>query len=218
MASPTPTDAELLERYHQRFGALDHELPEAAPRYGSWRRQPKGALARLGSQVMISGVALFILAAVASLSQLGIGRPEGSSDTTRPGLFDTPAGGATTSVGPTSAYVAVGSWTATCHEVPLADCQGIATVFVANLARTWQPIFEASGSQISVVARPDCPTVPDWADGWQCWQATASSPTGSVCMVIARLDTPEASGFGQVGGDEMSGRFASPDLSFPDCE
>ena len=48
-------------------------------------------------------------------------------------------------------------------------------------------------------------------DGSFCWQARASLDDRQICMVIARQDPDVAWrwGFGQVGGDDMTGAFVT---------
>ena len=114
--------------------------------------------------------------------------------------------------------VAVGDWTATCDGVATADCQGVAALFVNNLARGWKRVFDESGGRLVVEPRPDCPPVPSWADASGCWQASAPMSNGVVCMVIDRQSPPRTShGFGQVGGDDLTGRAGGPPPGWPTC-
>lgn len=114
--------------------------------------------------------------------------------------------------------VRVGDWTATCVGVWPADCTGIAAVFVNNLAWSGESVLRDSGGRVSIAPRPDCPVVPEWADGGVCWQASASVPTGRVCMVVARQNVQDAFGFGQVGGDDLTGRLGGPPPGWPTCK
>jgi hypothetical protein len=111
----------------------------------------------------------------------------------------------------------VGDWSAGCDGVGPDDCQGVAALFVNNLARSQQSVFEQSGGTLSVEPRPDCPIVPDWADPGFCWQASALVPSGSICMVIARQGPSRPDGFGQVGGDDMAGLAGGPPEGWPRC-
>lgn len=113
--------------------------------------------------------------------------------------------------------VQVGDWSASCHRVGADDCQGVAALFVNNLARSQQSIFEQSGGMLTVEPRPVCPTVPAWADPESCWQATALASGVSVCMVIARQGPSRPIGFGQVGGDDLTGRAGGPPDGWPTC-
>lgn len=118
------------------------------------------------------------------------------------------------------ATVRVDDWTATCAGVPADDCQGVAALFVNNLARNSTSVLDESGGQIRVTSRPQCPALPDWADPSACWQATAEVAAGPICMVIARHPREEgaASTFGQVGGDDMtSGQVLTPS-AWPTCQ
>jgi hypothetical protein len=110
----------------------------------------------------------------------------------------------------------VGDWTASCVGVATADCQGIASLFINNLASSGASVLRDSGGRISIVQRPDCPAVPAYNDGRVCWQASASVPSGRVCMVVARQNEGPF-GFGQVGGDDMAGRAGPPPDGWPTC-
>ncbi|MEO5964130.1 MAG: hypothetical protein ABIR11_01600 [Candidatus Limnocylindrales bacterium] len=97
----------------------------------------------------------------------------------------------------------------------------IGQLFVNNLARNWKGVLDESGGKIVVKARATCPaSLPDWADNSTCWQATAPAATGDVCMVIARQPKAESavSTFGQVGGDDMTGRAGGPPSGLPACD
>jgi len=83
--------------------------------------------------------------------------------------------------------VEVGDWTAICTGVSAADCEGVAGLFINNLARNSSWVQSENGGKVSVEPRRSCPKVPDWADPTSCWQATANVSAGAVCMVIARL-------------------------------
>jgi len=113
--------------------------------------------------------------------------------------------------------VQVGDWSASCDRVDTDDCQGVAAFFVNNLARSQRSVFEQSGGTLSVEPRPECPAVPGWADSDFCWQATALVSGGSICMVIARQGPSRPVGFGQVGGDDMTGRAGGPPVGWPIC-
>jgi hypothetical protein len=106
-------------------------------------------------------------------------------------------------------------WQVTCTEVEFADCHGVAALFVNNLAWSTSSIHEASGGLVTVTTRPECPDVQDYIDPSFCWQASATADTQLVCMVIGRQlpIVPEDArrfGFGQVGGDDYSGRITVP--------
>jgi hypothetical protein len=113
--------------------------------------------------------------------------------------------------------VTVGEWSARCEGVGSGDCEGVAALFVNNLARSWKSVFDQSGGMLSVEPRPDCPAVPDWADPSFCWQASALVWSGPICMVVARQTISRPLGFGQVGGDEMTGRAGHPATGWPTC-
>lgn len=102
-------------------------------------------------------------------------------------------------------------WTPVCGDVPTVDCFGVAALFVNNLARSQGSVLQESGGVVSVEPRPDCPLVPDWADPRFCWQASAPTSRGEVCMVVARqTDLVGRFGFGQVGGGNFSGPIEMP--------
>jgi hypothetical protein len=135
--------------------------------------------------------------------------PDGTMTTEGPESYNPPEA----ATGPT---VEVGEWTATCLDVPTADCTGIAGLFINNLAWSGQSILDQSGGKLFVVPRADCPTMPTWVDGPSCWQALTDITDRQVCMVIARQTISSPFGFAQVGGDEMSGR-AVPPVGYPEC-
>lgn len=125
---------------------------------------------------------------------------------------------ASPSPGPT---VRFDGWTADCSTVQVGDCEGVARLFVNNLAWNSRGVLDASGGRIAVEARSACPSsMPDWAESSSCWQASAAGPTGDVCMVVARQADPARAGsaFGQVGGDEMAGRAGGPPAGWPVCD
>ena len=115
--------------------------------------------------------------------------------------------------------VKVGDWTASCQGVPADDCEGVAGLFINNLARSGASVLLEGGGKVSVEPRPFCPAVPEWADPTFCWQATAKTSTGIVCMVVARQADPATAGsrFGQVGGDVMTGFLGGPPVGWPTC-
>lgn len=100
-------------------------------------------------------------------------------------------------------------WLPTCSDVPEPACSGVAALFVLNLARNWRRVQVDSGGVITVTARPECPPMPDWAVPGACWQASAETLHGRICMIVAEQgpSVPVSSrfGYGQVGGDNMAG-------------
>jgi hypothetical protein len=116
--------------------------------------------------------------------------------------------------------VKVGDWAASCDGVPTGDCQGVAALFINNLAWSGASVLRESGGKLSVEPRPSCPAVPEWADPSFCWQATARVSSGTVCMVVARQANPASTWerFGQVGGDDMTGRLGGPPAGWPTCD
>ena len=100
-----------------------------------------------------------------------------------------------------------GAWVAECRNVARADCEGIAALFVNNLARNHQWIHDESGGLVRVSPASICPEPPDWAVAGGCWRAEAPAVTTRACMLIARLQDGELAThpFGQIGGDEFTG-------------
>jgi hypothetical protein len=120
----------------------------------------------------------------------------------------------------TTLRIADGTWTAECANVQLADCKGVAELFVNNLARSSETVRVASGGVVRVALAPRCPgDTPDWADPNACWRAIAPMATGRACMIIARQREPPGgpSRFGQVGGDNYTGIFNAPDPGSAPC-
>lgn len=82
-------------------------------------------------------------------------------------------------------------------------------------------VRDESDGQVRVTTRSRCPTMPEYMDPSACWQATAQASSRPVCMVIARQRQPQgAFAFGQVGGDDMTGRFTVPGETptLPPCQ
>ena len=112
--------------------------------------------------------------------------------------------------------IAVGAWVATCHDVSLLDCDGVARVFVANLAGREPAYLEASGGEVAVVTRPDCVLGgAPWTQRWTCWEASAPVHDGRVCMVIASY--VGGSSFAQVGGHDVRGESRAHGPGWPMC-
>jgi hypothetical protein len=102
--------------------------------------------------------------------------------------------------------VAVDGWSVTCIDTPSAECAGVASVFVNNLARNQDEIREKSGARLRVEPHAACTGASDWPSSGLCWQASAPRAGGLVCMVIAQRLSASGTpaGFGQVGGDNLS--------------
>ena len=117
--------------------------------------------------------------------------------------------------------VADGTWTAECAGVIPDDCEGVAEVFVNNLAWSGEWIRESSGGhvRISPVACPAPVEGAEWADLSACWRAAAPIQGSRACMLIARRKDPTLVGFpfGQVGGDNYTGLFGAPDPGTTPC-
>jgi hypothetical protein len=116
----------------------------------------------------------------------------------------------------TKVEVAQGRWLATCDNVILVDCEGIAELFVNNLARDEEGIRKAAGGMLFVASIGACPELPEWALP-QCWRAFAPIEPDRACMVIARQNIAAGSGFGQVGGDEYTGLAGEPEPGTNPC-
>jgi hypothetical protein len=110
------------------------------------------------------------------------------------------------------------TWTADCVHVAARDCEGIARLFVNNLARNGGWVGEESGRSVRITQLPLCPPFPEWAQPGACWRAFAPTTSSRACMVIARQrkDTT-AFGFGRIGGDELTGRLGAPEPGTTPC-
>lgn len=138
--------------------------------------------------------------------------------TPAPAVISTPAPTATPEPTATPQLtVEVGQWSARCDGVGATECQGVAALFLNNLARSGESVFEQSGGTVTVRPRPECPVVPHWADPSSCWQATALVPDGAVCMVVGRRTDVTPPAYGQVGGSDLSGRAGGPPKGWPSC-
>lgn len=157
---------------------------------------------------LLVAVAIFVFGACAAPAPSAI-------LTAAPAVTPAPATATPTPTATSAPVVEVGDWSANCDRADADDCKGVAALFVNNLARSQEWVFEQSGGTLSVEPRPDCPAVPDWADPRFCWQATALVSGGSVCMVIAKQGHSLPFGFGQVGGDDMTGLAGGPPEGWP---
>ena len=91
----------------------------------------------------------------------------------------------------------VGEHVASCLDVDLTTCAGVATAAIRNLGRVG-PI-----GTINARARLACPPVASGVDGSECWQVETSFATGTSCKVVAR----RADGsYVPVAGDPPAGR------------
>ena len=126
--------------------------------------------------------------------------------------------------GTPASTVRVGDWLASCEGVETLDCQGAVERFTNLLARSTATVFDQSGGNLTVTARPICPVVPDWADGSYCWQVSATGTTWSstnqpVCMVIARRGTDvRYPAYVSVGGPDGTGRAGGMPEGWPSCD
>ena len=97
-------------------------------------------------------------------------------------------------------------WTVSCNATAPDECSAVASVALNNMGRG-RPV-EPTGV-ITVTSRGSCAPVPEWADGSACFDAHVPiAPSEEVCLVIARR--PTLGGYGQVGGDEVSGLAIPP--------
>jgi hypothetical protein len=108
----------------------------------------------------------------------------------------------------------IDGWTVTCASTAADVCQAVAGLALNNMARSAPSSPTAT---IRVERRSGCPPVPDWADGSACWNAQVPLAAGAeVCIVVAYR--PALGGYGQVGGDEVSGLVPKPGPSVvPGC-
>jgi hypothetical protein len=121
----------------------------------------------------------------------------------------------------TTVTVTDGKWTATCVDTLPDDCDGVVELFVNNLARSSEAVWQASGGRVVVQPVP-CPELEDWADpNGGCWRAIAPVPPDAhrACMLVARQKDPaNALGpFGQAGGDNYSGLLGAPQPGTTPC-
>jgi hypothetical protein len=111
--------------------------------------------------------------------------------------------------------VDVGERSARCDGVGATECRRVAALFVNTLAWSGDSVFEQSGGNVTVKSRPECPILPHWADPSTCWQATAVVPDRAVCMVVGRRTDVSPPAYGQVGGDDLTGRAGGPPKGWP---
>jgi hypothetical protein len=107
----------------------------------------------------------------------------------------------------TPTTVTAEGWTVVCTATAAETCSAVASLALNNMARSRPSV---PTGVIRVVARGACAPVPDWADGTKCFDAHVPvAPTKEVCLVVA--PRPTLGGYGQVGGDEVSGQALPPD-------
>ena len=105
-----------------------------------------------------------------------------------------------------STTVTTDGWTVSCVGTVPDVCRSVASLALNNMARS-RP--QNPTGTISIVARGPCAPVPDWADGSSCLDVHVPIAAGQeVCLVMA--PRPRLGGYGQVGGDEVSGKFVLP--------
>jgi hypothetical protein len=103
------------------------------------------------------------------------------------------------------------TWTVGCADVAQADCDGIARMFLNNLAWNGGWVYEESGGRINVTRDALCPDIPEWGVPGACWRVSAPTQSARTCMLMARRDVPEQGyTFGRIGGDELTGRLGAP--------
>jgi hypothetical protein len=99
-------------------------------------------------------------------------------------------------------------WNVTCRGTATDECGAVASIALNNMARS-RP--DRPTGVITVVDRGACAPVPEWADGTTCFDAHVPlGPSEEVCLVVARR--PALGGYGQVGGDELSGLLLPRDF------
>jgi hypothetical protein len=117
--------------------------------------------------------------------------------------------------------VGVGDWRARCLDVDDVDCAGASERFINLLAWSGADVFERSGGVLAVTPRPECPRVPDYADGSFCWQVLAETATergDPWCMVIVKRSTDTRyPPYVHVGGPDGTGRFGDMPEGWPSC-
>ena len=203
------SDDRTFERFARRLAAIEAEVKDPPP--FSTARGGGPVLLRPGRR-SISGLvaALAVVVAVVAVAPLISNRPPlppTSSQAAVVGGSNGPARSASPSSSPSATSIMVDKWPASCVGVEPDVCQRVAALAINNLARN-QP-----SGPLTVVSRPVCPLVPDWADGTRCWQVYTPLLPGTVCMVIAKRSADDQ--YGQVAGDEP-GRATSPG-DIPGC-
>jgi hypothetical protein len=119
-----------------------------------------------------------------------------------------------------SVTVAVGdeTWTTDCADVSPSDCEGIARMFLNNLARNGGWVYEESGGQIDVTRAFLCPDIPAWGVPGACWRVSAPTRSARTCMLMARRTAPEQGyAFGWIGGEDLTGLLGAPKPGTTPC-
>ena len=195
---------ETFERFVRRLARIESEVKDPPP-FGIERRRGAGLGRRPGRRsILRAGAVLATIVVIAALAPLIASSPSlapTSSDPALGGGSNAPARSTSPSSGPTSTTVMVGEWQAACGAVDPAVCQGVAALAINNLGRN-RPT-----GVLTVLSRPACPQVPNWADGSRCWQVYTPVSTGTVCMVVAKRSTDHQ--YAQVAGD-VPGRASLP--------
>jgi hypothetical protein len=110
------------------------------------------------------------------------------------------------------------TWTVDCAGVPQDDCEGVARMFLNNLARNGGWIHEESDGRINVAHAAACPDIPEWGVPGACWRVSAPTQTSRACMLMARRkELEQGYAFGRIGGDQLTGNFAAPKPGTTPC-
>jgi hypothetical protein len=103
------------------------------------------------------------------------------------------------------------TWTVDCAGVAQDDCEGIARMFLNNLAWNGGWVYEESAGRIAVAPALSCPAIPDWGVAGACWRVAAATRTARACMVMARRkEVEQGYAFRWIGGDVLTGIFDAP--------
>jgi hypothetical protein len=110
------------------------------------------------------------------------------------------------------------TWTVDCADVAQDDCEGIARMFINNLARNGGWVHDESGGRINVARAQVCPQIPEWGVPGDCWRVAAPTQTSRACMLMARRkELEQGYAFRWIGGDELTGSFSAPKPGTTPC-
>src|SRR5882672_9053893 len=84
-----------------------------------------------------------------------------------------------------------GPWTAECLNVATSDCDGIARMFLNNLAANGGWVRDESSGRLQISVLSACPGFPAWAMPGTCWRAAARTQSARACIIVARRKESE---------------------------
>jgi hypothetical protein len=211
-------DRDTLTQFERRFAGIESEIKQPPAFEPRGRTRP--AL-RLWAAVLATLVGVVVVLSTATLGAFVASGPSSAPQSSSAAAVEgsaSPANSPSPTSSPFVPNLMVGDWSVRCQDLPVTECQGVAALFVNNLARNWASVFEQTSGRLTAVVRPDCPSLPAWADPTRCWQVSGAAASGPVCMVIAKETVPSRSlPYGQVGGDIYTGRAGPPPTGWPPC-